>query len=87
MSYEDENRTRLGKLVMEAIDDLIARYGSEVKLEDAILIYDVSLPSDDEDNQETEICSRCTSHRVAVGAGLATMYVTTQVSGMRSEEP
>ena len=75
---------------MEAIDDLIARYGPEAKLEDAILIYDISLPSEDEDEdgeKETELCSRCTSYRMIVAVGLATSYVHARAGDLRAEEP
>ncbi len=87
----DEDRARLGGLAMRAIDSIIEQYGDDAQLEDALIVYEISLPDQEhgEPHRETEIGSECTSYRATIAGGLAQAYAHTQLFAFvpGSEEP
>lgn len=71
-----EDRARLGDLAASALDD-VAEYGDEAQLEDAALIYEISMPYDEAEDAElaqrrwTQVLHKTTTHRAVVVIGLA----------------
>lgn len=75
----DEDRARLGEIAMRAIDTILEEFGEDATLEDAVLVYEVSYPEDDE--VLTEINAETTTHRATVAGGIASSYAHTQLAG------
>jgi hypothetical protein len=74
----EDARARLGELAMKAFDAIVEQYGdeAEARLEDAVLIWEVSVPNPDQEEggEVTEMNGHATTDRAPVAGGLAQCY-------------
>ncbi len=83
----DEDRARIGDLALSAFRS-VEDYGDDAELLDAILVYEVSVP-DDDDERGTEGSWHATSYRASVNVGMLTMALTcrSEIGPPGEEEP
>lgn len=80
MAISDEDRARVGELTMQGFDAM-DDFGDDVRLEDAVVLFEVSYPDPGNEGERLcEIVSRTTTHRATVAGGMAQSYANTQTN-------
>lgn len=84
---EATDKARLGELASAALDRIEREYGDEANLEDAVLVYEVSLPLEDDPTERTsQLMSDSTSFRATVTAGMLNIEAANLSKFERLEE-